>query len=220
MNKISLLLLVIVIMLTAASSYGYVSLTGKLVSAQEAAHRERSLREINVKNSTLSGVSEFIFARISSQYTYFYEKNFKKGLNDKVEILYEWPFTYSFGVKTPENWNWCIKEVTGKPGYLRVNAPFPSLISRNEPNPKPIKVFKAVRKRDGKTVEEEVNSLAKKRIKEDAKAYLSDGEVNKTVTLAFAKHLQDIMNLSHKDSNPVAGVEINYVKKSVCELGE
>ena len=216
MNKLLLVLIVILLGLVGASTYGYVHLTQKLSEAEQIAEREKELRKIKVKQSTLSGVTEFIFARVSNQYMYFYDKKLGKVVKDHVQRLYEWDYEFSFGIKVPENWDWCIKAVEDKPGYLQINSPKPSLISKNDPNPKINKVIKSSRKKHEKTVNAAVNKLAKERISEDANTYLKEKNVIKNITLSFSKHIQDIINSTHEGSNPVAGVDINYVKKSVC----
>lgn len=216
MNKLLLVLIVILLGLVGASTYGYVHLTQKLSEAEQIAEREKELRKIKVKQSTLSGVTEFIFARVSNQYMYFYDKKLGKVVKDHVQRLYEWDYEFSFGIKVPENWDWCIKAVEDKPGYLQINSPKPSLISKNDPNPKINKVIKSSRKKHEKTVNAAVNKLAKERISEDANTYLKEKNVIKNITLSFSKHIQDIINSTHEGSNPVAGVDINYVQKSVC----
>lgn len=216
MNKLLLVLIVILLGLVGASTYGYVHLTQKLSEAEQIAEREKELREINVKKSSLSGVTEFIFARVSNQYMYFYDKKLGKVVKDHVQRLYEWDYEFSFGIKVPENWDWCISVVEDKPGYLQINSPKPSLISKNDPNPKIKKVIKSSRKKHEKTVDAAVNSLVKERIRKDANTYLKEENVIKNITLSFSKHIQDIINSTHEGSNPVAGVDINYVDKSVC----
>jgi len=217
MNKLLLVLIVILLGLVGASTYGYVHLTQKLSEAEEIAEREKELREIKVKKSTLSGVTEFIFARVSNQYMYFYDKKLGKVVKDHVQRLYEWDYEFSFGIKVPENWDWCISVVEDKPGYLQINSPKPSLISKNDPNPKIKKVIKSSSKKHEKTVDDAVNKLVKDRIKKDANTYLKEKNVIKNITLSFSKHIQDIINSTHQSSNPVAGVDINYVDKSVCK---
>ncbi|WP_420600380.1 hypothetical protein [Neptuniibacter sp.] len=217
MNKLLLVLIVILLGLVGASTYGYVHLTQKLSEAEEIAEREKELREIKVKKSTLSGVTEFIFARVSNQYMYFYDKKLGKVVKDHVQRLYEWDYEFSFGIKVPENWDWCISVVEDKPGYLQINSPKPSLISKNDPNPKIKKVIKSSSKKHEKTVDDAVNQLVKDRIKKDANTYLKEKNVIKNITLSFSKHIQDIINSTHQSSNPVAGVDINYVDKSVCK---
>ncbi|MGH1429714.1 MAG: hypothetical protein ACRBB4_01220 [Neptuniibacter sp.] len=217
MNKLLLVLIVILLGLVGASTYGYVHLTQKLSEAEEIAEREKALREIKVKKSTLSGVTEFIFARVSNQYMYFYDKKLGKVVKDHVQRLYEWDYEFSFGIKVPENWDWCISVVEDKPGYLQINSPKPSLISKNDPNPKIKKVIKSSSKKHEKTVDDAVNKLVKDRIKKDANTYLKEKNVIKNITLSFSKHIQDIINSTHQSSNPVAGVDINYVDKSVCK---
>lgn len=217
MNKLLLVLIVILLGLVGASTYGYVHLTQKLSEAEEIAEREKELREIKVKKSSLSGVTEFIFARVSNQYMYFYDKKLGKVVKDHVQRLYEWDYEFSFGIKVPENWDWCISVVEDKPGYLQINSPKPSLISKNDPNPKIKKVIKSSSKKHEKTVDDAVNQLVKDRIKKDANTYLKEKNVIKNITLSFSKHIQDIINSTHQSSNPVAGVIINYVDKSVCK---
>jgi flagellar basal body-associated protein FliL len=217
MNKLLLVLIVILLGLVGASTYGYVHLTQKLSEAEEIAEREKELREIKVKKSSLSGVTEFIFARVSNQYMYFYDKKLGKVVKDHVQRLYEWDYEFSFGIKVPENWDWCISVVEDKPGYLQINSPKPSLISKNDPNPKIKKVIKSSSKKHEKTVDDAVNKLVKDRIKKDANTYLKEKNVIKNITLSFSKHIQDIINSTHQSSNPVAGVDINYVDKSVCK---
>lgn len=217
MNKLLLVLIAILLGLVGASTYGYVHLTQKLSEAEEIAEREKELREIKVKKSTLSGVTEFIFARVSNQYMYFYDKKLGKVVKDHVQRLYEWDYEFSFGIKVPENWDWCISVVEDKPGYLQINSPKPSLISKNDPNPKIKKVIKSSSKKHEKTVDDAVNKLVKDRIKKDANTYLKEKNVIKNITLSFSKHIQDIINSTHQSSNPVAGVDINYVDKSVCK---
>ena len=217
MNKLLLVLIVILLGLVGASTYGYVHLTQKLSEAEEIAEREKELREIKVKKSSLSGVTEFIFARVSNQYMYFYDKKLGKVVKDHVQRLYEWDYEFSFGIKVPENWDWCISVVEDKPGYLQINSPKPSLISKNDPNPKIKKVIKSSSKKHEKTVDDAVNKLVKDRIKKDANTYLKEKNVIKNITLSFSKHIQDIINSTHQSSNPVAGVIINYVDKSVCK---
>lgn len=217
MNKLLLVLIIVLLGLVGASTYGYMHLTQKLTAAEEIAEHEKALREIKVKKSTLSGVTEFIFARVSNQYMYFYDKKLGKVVKDHVQRLYEWDYEFSFGIKVPENWDWCIRVVEDKPGYLQINSPKPALISKNSPNPRIKKVIKSSSKKHEKTVDKEVNALVKDRISKDADNYLKEKSVRKNITLSFSKHIQDIINSAHEGSNPVAGVNINYVKTSVCK---
>jgi hypothetical protein len=223
MTKLTTILILLLILITGISTYGYVTFTGKIEKAELTVKHEQALRKINVKNSMLSTVTEFVFAKITNQYTYYYDTSFvttfsKVWGGDEVQIVYEWPYTFSFGIKFPKDWNWCVSIITEKPGYITINSPFPSLISKNEPSPKPLKVIKAPsNKINDQTVSDQVFKIANDRILSDSEVYLAEDNVTKNITLAFSKHIQDIMNLSHENSNPIAGVEINYVADSVCK---
>ncbi|WP_158681605.1 hypothetical protein [Microbulbifer pacificus] len=222
MNKLIVTLILMLVVSVGGAVYGYVQFSYKLDRAEELVKQERDLRKINVKNSMLTNVTEFVFTKITNQYTYYYDTSFVTGLTqlwggDKVRIVYEWPYTFSFGVKIPDGWNWCPKEVDGKPGFVSVQAPKPSLISKNDPSPKYLKVIKAPSHRvNDETVSEQINEIAKKRIEEDAESYLQAESVSKNISLAFSKHLQDILNMAHANSNPVAGVEIEFVDDNSC----
>ena len=175
---------------------------------------ERELRKIKISKSTLSSENKFIFSEITNQYSKYYAKNFTVAgvVVDKVKIIYEWDYTLGFGVEIPAGWNWCIKET--KSGFLEINSPSPSFLNSNEPNPKPSVVIKKSNATNLKTASQEMLELAQKRIDEDAKHYLSDGHIKKTMTLAFAKHLQRVINASHANSDPVIEVDIKYVEDS------
>lgn len=221
MNKLSLFLILLLLLVVGGAGYGYSEMKNQLDQANDIAMKEKALREINVKNSTLSKETEFIFARITNQYTYYYDKTFLAALGisrDTVKIIYEWPYTFSFGIKIPDAWDWCIKEVDGEPGYVQVNSPFPSFISSNPPNPKEKDIINgSAYAVNDQTRSDEMAGLALQRVNADANQYLNDENVQKNIRLAFSKHLQDVMNISHKNSNPVAGVKLNYVENSGCK---
>ena len=219
MNKLSLLLVLVLLAVVGGAGFGYAEMRHRVQVAEETAEREISLRQINVRNSILSQESEFIFSRVTNHYTHYYNKVFTAAVvsRDTVKIVYEWPYTFSFGIKVPDGWDWCIQDVEGEPGYVQVNSPFPTFISSNPPRPKEKDIINgSAYAVNDQTRADEMEQLSLQRVQEDAQQYLADENVQKNIRLAFSKHLQDVMNLSHPDSNPVAGVTLNYVAESAC----
>lgn len=225
MNKTVVILVICLAGLLAGGGYGYAILSGELKSAKQEAAHEKELRKINVKNSTLSSVTKFVFSEVTNQYTYYFDTNFVTWFTqtwggDRVQIVYEWPYTFSFGIELPEQWNWCVKVLKDKPGFVSVNSPKPSFLYTNPPNPTPAErgiINAPSHAVNDATVKQQMDAMSLQRVKEDAQQYLQDSYVQKNITLSFSKHIQEIMNLSHPHSNPVAGVDINYVDDNTCE---
>ncbi|MCW9030910.1 MAG: hypothetical protein OQK58_05430 [Gammaproteobacteria bacterium] len=212
MNKI----LSIILIAALGGSSVYFWQEAKANKASFDAEVEKS--KIKITKQTFSDVVKLTFLEIKTDFVYFYDREFKEGLNDKISVLYEWDYTFSYGFDLGQknNWNWCAKVIDGDKGIVQVNAPNIVLISSNPPSPQPKKTFKkASYKKNVEKAAAEILKVAIEKNKDVAKAHLSNASTKASIQNALASHLQDIMNSAHKDSNPIS--KVNVVFSSVCK---
>ena len=219
MNQLSIVLLLLLVLSVGFGGYKWSDLSQRVKDAEALLQHEGDLRRINVSSSTLSDESKFVFANIKNQYSYYYNKGFTRAgmVVDSVKIIYAWDYTFSFGVEIPNEWNWCVKDIPDQPGYVQVNSPEPSFLSSNPPSPKEVDIINGSNSTNDLTRSREMAEISLARVNADAEQYLDDPSLKKTIRLAFSKHLQEVMNSSHQESNPVAGVVLNYVETSSCD---
>jgi len=222
MNVLSIVLSVILLCIVGLGGYQYSSLTNQLVIAKQERALAIEKQNITVKNSTLARTSEFVYSTITNEYMYFYDSNFSTNITkwfggDDVEILFEWEYVFSYGVKIPSAWEFCFLPVDNDPGYYFINIPPPELISKNVPSPGVKKAFKlGSYDINSVTALKQMQKMAIERIKEDSEVHLQNKEILAQITLGISEHISSLINSSYHDSNPIAGIVVKYTNKSSC----
>lgn len=189
---------------------------------KEKLSNEIEKHKIKISKTNLSQVTKFTFLEVTNEFQYLYEKTLGKWLTkDKVGVLYQWDYTFSFGfdlTKEP-NWNWCPTLISNEPGVIQVNAPGIVQTNVNSPSPKPVRVFNdAYWDEHQVRISNEVNEHANEKVKEVASIYLKNPTTISSVTKALGAHLQQVMNSAYEDSNPIR--EVRVVFSDICKPTE
>ena len=223
MKNLLIILSIVLLCAVGFGGYKYSSFKYQLELAEKERDTAIQKQNITVKNSTLARTSEYIYSTITNQYMYFYDANFAGKVTrwfggDDVEILFEWDYVFSYGVKIPNDWKFCFTSVDHDPGYYTINIPHPELLSKNVPSPGVRKVFK-LGSYDINSVAalKQMQEIALERIKEDSEVHLQNHEILAQITLGFSDHISSIINSSYSDSNPVTGIVVKYTDISVCD---
>lgn len=180
---------------------------------EKALSLEIEKNKIQVSNTMLSDVTILEFLHISSDFTYYYERKFKSGLlSDNVQAIYNWSYTFTYGFDlTGMEWDWCPKVIDEEKGIVQINAPEITQTNTNAPSPTVTKSFKKPASSDNiKKVSDEIMAIAQEKMKDIAKAHLSEPTTRTSLTNALSKHIHGIFNSLHGDNRPISEVVVNY----------
>ncbi|MEP0355866.1 hypothetical protein [Paraglaciecola sp.] len=223
MNTISTVLSVILLCVVGFGGYKWSNFQNQLDVALTEKNAAIEKQKITVKSSTLARTSEYIYSTITNQYMHFYDSNFAGRWTrffggDDVEILFEWDYVFSYGVKIPSGWEFCFASIDHDPGYYSVNIPNPELLSKNVPSPGITKAFElGDYDINSVTALNQMQQIATDRINEDSQVHLENSEILGQITLGISEHISSLINSSYSDSNPVVGVVVKYTDTSSCE---
>lgn len=173
--------------------------------------------KIRVSNSILQNAAKLTFAEVSNEFNYLYDKKLGELLkHERVTTLYEWKYTFSFGVDIKEGWDWCPK-VDEVNGVVKVQAP---KIEQTNVNPVAPMITKVVNNAYWDEHLEIANKIvfdkATDVVDERGKSYLTQKSIIDMVELSLSSHLKNVMNAAHKASNPISKVEVIFVEESSC----
>lgn len=173
--------------------------------------------KISISDTVIKDVTVLEFLKITSNFNYYHEKKYPsfKVFKDKVQVLYKWPYSFTYGFDlTGKEWDWCVKVVDDDKGVISINAPEIVLTNTNPPAPKVEKTFKKPnRKKSLDALDKDVQDIAQEIINDTAKVHLSDPLTKSSITKAFSKHIQGLFNTFDKSARPITSVEINYTNK-------
>lgn len=208
------LLLIVLTLALGVFSYAQWDKSNQLeTELEDAAERAK----INITSSMLSKATEFTFMKITNSFSYYMDRSFGEGLiKGRWKALYEWDYTFNFGFKILEGWQWCI-DVNHEEGIVTLNAPKISQLNDSSAAPEAVEIFNAGNRDNTARANAKAKEIANKKMAEAEKAYLSNKTIQSSVKKSLGAFFQEILNDAHEYSNPIRKVNVNLVSKSSCK---
>ena len=180
------------------------------VQVEQALAEEKQKSEIKINNSTFAEVTKFTFLEITNEFLYFYED--KIGVKN-IKAIYEWDYTFSFGfdLSKHDGWDWRPKIIDEELGIVQITAP--KIVQTNANIPSPVLkhlILKPRTKEHHKEAARKVLEYATKKMEDMANSYLSKETTTISIKKALGSHLQNVMNSTHANSNPISEVRVVF----------
>lgn len=213
------LLVLAIVVMSIFGTYHFIGMSEKLDDANAKLDLTKAASKIEITNSQLTDADEFTAAVITNNYMDMYDENFgyywfgkKFGITfDKVEFVWRFDYNFSFGVKFPPGWDYKLKVLDSELGHIKIQVPEPILLSKNAPSPELHHVIKGIDEDNNKQVFDQLKLIATIRINQDAKAYLQNEDVKKTIKLALGNRIMSFANLNRPKPQRITAIDIDFV---------
>jgi len=180
---------------------------------KEKIEKLEKMREIASLDGILQEAMTFEFARIKSTLVLEHNETYDRpsggagALDDKVHIVYQANYTFTFGYDLKE-WDWCARVIDKANGVVAVRAPEVVWTNANTSFvPDKWITIEGIYYTDLENeVEAVVKALMADKIRERAEDYLKDDKMQTSIRRSLSNFLLQTMNDAHQDANPISKV--------------